>query len=154
MPSSSRPTSFLPQPWIDSRQLGAWSTTTANLWGVLALERFSAKFESAPVAGKSTLSVGAATRAVDWKAAPEGSTESLPWGPALLVRHEGSGKSKMEHQTGKFDDRVRAAAQSFFTAHDLDVLAERAQKRYATPLKKKTVSKSTCTANRVSVGVW
>jgi hypothetical protein len=71
-----------------------------------------------------------------------------------LERHETSGKSKMEHQSGKFDDRVRAAAQSFFTAHDMDVLSERAAKRYAAPTKKKTVSKSACTANRVSVGVW
>ena len=37
---------------------GAWSTTTANLWGVLALERFAAVFEAAPVAGRSTLQLG------------------------------------------------------------------------------------------------
>ncbi len=28
---------------------GHWNTTTANAWGVLALERFSATFEAAPV---------------------------------------------------------------------------------------------------------
>ena len=33
---------------------GAWLTTTANLWGSLALDKFSAKFESTPVAGTTT----------------------------------------------------------------------------------------------------
>ena len=31
---------------------GAWLTTTANLWGSLALDKFAAKFESVPVAGR------------------------------------------------------------------------------------------------------
>jgi hypothetical protein len=48
-----------------------------------------------------------------------------------------AGKSKMEHQSGKHDDRVRAAAQSFFTRHAFDVLADRSQKRYAPPVSKK-----------------
>lgn len=48
-----------------------------------------------------------------------------------LERHEGAGKSKMEHRSGQHDDRVRAAAQSYFTKHDDDVLAERSQKRYS-----------------------
>ncbi len=74
------------------QQGGAWTTTTANLWGVLALERFSQRFESQPVAGRSTLAVGAIARSVDWKASPQGASELLPWGPALAARHEGSGR--------------------------------------------------------------
>jgi alpha-2-macroglobulin len=52
--------------FINRQQNGAWHTTTANLWGGLALERFSEKFESTPVAGltKATLSTG--TASVDW----------------------------------------------------------------------------------------
>ena len=71
-----------------------------------------------------------------------------------LERHEVGSKSKMEHQQGKFDDRFRAAAQSYFTAHDMDVLAERAQKRYALPVRKPVISKSSCTTSQVSVGGW
>jgi hypothetical protein len=71
---------------------GAWGTTTANLWGVLALERFSARFESVPVAGQSTLAVGTTARGVDWKATPDGATETLPWGPALQAKHDGAGR--------------------------------------------------------------
>ena len=47
-----------------------------------------------------------------------------------------AGKSKMEHQAGKHDDRVRAAAQSYFTRHAFDILAERTQKRYSPPIGK------------------
>lgn len=46
------------------------------------------------------------------------------------------GKSKMEHQSGKFDDRVRGAAQSYFTRHAFDVLADRANRRYRPPTNK------------------
>jgi hypothetical protein len=42
-----------------------------------------------------------------------------------------SGKTKMEHQTGKHDDRVRAAAHAYITRHHLDVLQERSTKTYA-----------------------
>lgn len=41
-----------------------------------------------------------------------------------------TGKTKIQHQTGKKDDRVRAAALSYITRHHMDVLAERSQKKY------------------------
>ena len=81
---------------------GAWSTTTANLWGVLALERFSAKFEATPVAGRSSLQLAGSTRTQDWQAAPEGSVLSLPLPTGtqeLQARHEGSGKPWLTVQT-------------------------------------------------------
>lgn len=68
-----------------------------------------------------------------------------------LERHEGAGKSKMEHRSGQHDDRVRAAAQSYFTAHDMDILTERAQKRSAPPAKKKNPS-GPGSANQMGVG--
>jgi hypothetical protein len=64
-----------------------------------------------------------------------------------------SGKSKMEHQSGKFDDRFRAAAQSFFTRHAFDVLADRAQRRYAPPLAQKPpLDLDWCRTSEMSVG--
>lgn len=72
-----------------------------------------------------------------------------------LERHErGSKPSKIEHRTGSHDDRVKAAAMSYFTAHDRDVLAERAQKRYNLPDKKPSDSKGICRANSFSIGNW
>jgi hypothetical protein len=52
--------------FISRQQGGAWHTTTANLWGGLALEKFSAKFEATPVAGTTRASLGGANASVDW----------------------------------------------------------------------------------------
>ena len=52
--------------FIGRQQNGAWHTTTANLWGGLALEKFSARFEAMPVTGTTTAQLGDAQRAVDW----------------------------------------------------------------------------------------
>lgn len=52
--------------FISRQQAGAWHTTTANLWGGLALEKFSAKFEATPVSGTTKAAMGANNAAVDW----------------------------------------------------------------------------------------
>ncbi len=52
--------------FIGRQQGGAWHTTTANLWGGLALEKFSAKFEAMPVAGITKATLAAASASVDW----------------------------------------------------------------------------------------
>lgn len=71
-----------------------------------------------------------------------------------LERHVGGGgKAKMEHREGMHDDRVRASAQAYFTAHDLDDLADRAQRRYMMPeKKKKDVNGGRCMTNTVKIG--
>jgi len=87
---------------------GAWLTTTANLWGSLALDKFGARFESAQVAGRTVAVLGATgdaasatppsrnrPAAVDWSRQPEGGTLRLAWPdqPALLqVAQDGTGK--------------------------------------------------------------
>jgi uncharacterized protein YfaS (alpha-2-macroglobulin family) len=85
--------------FIARQQKGAWHTTTANLWGGLALDKFSAKFEAVPVAGltKAALaSVSAKAASVDWSQGARNNTLFLPWASAakdtLAVTHEGSGK--------------------------------------------------------------
>lgn len=52
--------------FIGRQQNGAWHTTTANLWGSLALEKFSKVFESTPVAGITAATLGTAKAQVDW----------------------------------------------------------------------------------------
>ena len=47
--------------FIGRQQGGAWHTTTANLWGGLALEKFSEKFEAVAVAGMSRASLASST---------------------------------------------------------------------------------------------
>jgi uncharacterized protein YfaS (alpha-2-macroglobulin family) len=77
---------------------GAWSTTTANLWGSLALDKFSAKFESGKVTGKTTASVsssGGKPVLLDWASQASGGALRLPWPDKpgnLSVAHIGGGK--------------------------------------------------------------
>ncbi|HSI60873.1 MAG TPA: MG2 domain-containing protein [Ideonella sp.] len=81
---------------------GAWLTTTANAWGTLALDRFSARFEAVPVAGQSVLALGAAQAKVDWAATPQGAQRELPWSAAaasLQASHQGAGQPWLSVQT-------------------------------------------------------
>jgi uncharacterized protein YfaS (alpha-2-macroglobulin family) len=52
--------------FLGRQQNGAWHTTTANLWGGLALEKFSKVFEATPVTGNTTATLGARNASVDW----------------------------------------------------------------------------------------
>jgi len=88
------------------QQRGAWSTTTANLWGALALEKFAARFEREPVAGRSVLRVATGAevseRSVDWARRAQGERFTLPLpaaGARLQARHEGSGRPWLALQT-------------------------------------------------------
>ncbi|NUZ07956.1 alpha-2-macroglobulin family protein [Piscinibacter koreensis] len=98
---------------------GAWLTTTANLWGSLALDKFSARFELQKVAGRTvaSFSAGSTTAAsaalpgalpasaaaattaarpvADWATRPAGGAVRLAWPerPATLaVAQDGTGK--------------------------------------------------------------
>ncbi len=74
---------------------GHWSTTTANAWGVLAMEKFSRKFESVPVTGETDAALGDNTRGVAWAKAPAGAAAAFAWPKgrgSLAVTHRGTGK--------------------------------------------------------------
>jgi uncharacterized protein YfaS (alpha-2-macroglobulin family) len=74
---------------------GAWLTTTANLWGSLALDKFAAKFESVKVAGRTVATTGGTPASIDWARQTDGGRVVLPWpsgAGALTVTQEGSGK--------------------------------------------------------------
>jgi alpha-2-macroglobulin len=77
------------------RQLhGHWNTTVANAWGVLAMKKFSAQFESTPVAGATVVRYGSEQQAVTWPHPQKAATTDLSWqeGKGILdVRHQGSG---------------------------------------------------------------
>ena len=79
---------------LGRQQLGHWNTTVANAWGVLALEKFSAAFESTPVSGHTALQFGGAQRSLDWSVASRAQQVNLPWqqAPATLqLTHSGGG---------------------------------------------------------------
>ncbi len=74
---------------------GAWDLTTANAWGVLALEKFSQKFEAVPVAGETSALLDGKSKRGDWQREPSGFDLRFPWPKGkerLSVEHSGSGK--------------------------------------------------------------
>ncbi len=68
---------------------GTWQTMTANLWGELAVARFSRLFESTPVTGNTKVQLGDAAQSVKWSAAAASATPitrsmMLPWSTGSL----------------------------------------------------------------------
>ncbi|WP_326533195.1 alpha-2-macroglobulin family protein [Pseudorhodoferax sp.] len=81
---------------IARQQRGAWQTTTANLWGSLALRKFSARYEAEAVSGSTRAQLGSESANADWPAKGAPPAMFLPWpGSAateLRATHGGSGK--------------------------------------------------------------
>ncbi len=74
---------------------GKWSTTVANAWGVLAMERFSREYEAETLSGTTAALLGAASGFVDWEKTPKGGDVLLPWPKGegtLRVSHKGEGR--------------------------------------------------------------
>ncbi len=80
---------------LGRQQRGHWNTTVANAWGTLAMQRFSAKFESTPVTGKTGIALGTTRRELTWPSPEASRAVSLPWPTErtnLGVAHLGTGK--------------------------------------------------------------
>jgi hypothetical protein len=76
-------------------QQGHWNTTVANAWGVLAMEKFSARFEATPVTGATALTYGAASDSVSWDTGAPVHEKSFPWQEGrqdLVLTQQGTGK--------------------------------------------------------------
>jgi hypothetical protein len=66
-----------------------------------------------------------------------------------------SGKTRLDHQSGKHDDRIMAAALSYFSRHAFDVMADRSTKRYALPTSKlPPINWEYANTGQISVGEW
>ncbi|NTV14113.1 MAG: alpha-2-macroglobulin [Desulfobulbaceae bacterium] len=80
---------------LGRQQGGHWQTTVANAWGVLALRKFSEKFEKTPVTGSSTAILGPDKFTVTWPKAVGDAQKTFPWpkAPAALnLTHSGAGQ--------------------------------------------------------------
>jgi hypothetical protein len=74
---------------------GHWDLTTANAWGVLAMERFSERYESGEVGGTTRFDLAAESRTVDWGSPLRADSLTVAWpeGKAeLAVEHRGTGE--------------------------------------------------------------
>lgn len=79
---------------IGRQKNGAWSSTPANAWGILAMDRFSKQFEKTAVSGRSSATLGDRAKPVDWKGGAEKSILRFDWpgNPATLtLDHQGAG---------------------------------------------------------------
>lgn len=78
------------------RQLqGRWNTTVANAWGVLAMKKFSAKFEATPVSGSTRAVLEKQDFQADWNSDKRSAQQTLDWPngtAALQLTHNGNGK--------------------------------------------------------------
>jgi alpha-2-macroglobulin len=80
---------------LGRQKSGAWLTTTANLWGSLALDKFTAKFESVKLSGFTKAALDDKTGSVDWSKSPVGGTVKFAWpaeASSLTVTQDGTGK--------------------------------------------------------------
>jgi hypothetical protein len=80
---------------ISRQRQGRWDLTTANAWGVLAMERFSEQHEGGEIHGTTLVDLAGQSRAVDWGSPLRADSFLLPWhsGKAeLVVEHQGTGK--------------------------------------------------------------
>ncbi|SFD70475.1 MG2 domain-containing protein [Massilia yuzhufengensis] len=75
---------------LGRQQQGRWNTTLANAWGVLAMRKFSSRFEATPVTGKARVQLAGQ----DWSGTlPASVLQGWPDQAApLAIRHEGTGK--------------------------------------------------------------
>ena len=80
---------------LGRQQRGHWNTTVANAWGVLAMKRFSAKFEATPVTGATSATLGKDKFVAEWRVDTKQAQQLLDWPAAaapVALSHDGSGK--------------------------------------------------------------
>jgi len=73
---------------------GAWPSTIANAWGVLAIKKFADALESQSVAGQTVASLASQSKQLDWSHDSKGGQLGFDWPPApasLDLTHRGSG---------------------------------------------------------------
>jgi len=81
---------------------GHWDLTTANAWGVLAMQRFSRALEAEPVTGSTRVELAGRSAVVDWSRSPQGDAALLPWPESradLSAVHTGGGRPWLSVQS-------------------------------------------------------
>ncbi len=138
------------------QQRGAWHTGVANAWGVLAMERFAARFESEPVAGTTHSSYGT-QMSWQWDAAAR-TGDAAGEGGEVGER----GEAAFEHpwQTGDWQTTGSQAAGSLSLRHEGQGRPwAMVRSRAAVPREQATASGFTITRSvtpvlRQQAGVW
>lgn len=80
---------------LGRQQRGAWDLTTANAWGVLAVENFSKKFETATVSGSTAVTLGGNTQHREWAEKSPATELKFGWPKGrdqMTISHAGTGR--------------------------------------------------------------
>ena len=93
------------------QRAGHWGTTTANAWGVLALERAGRVLEPAPVTGTTTAMLDTQRDELTWTDHPIGGTLELAWPSRPRRAHRRARRDGRTLGHGG-DPRRRAAART------------------------------------------
>ena len=116
------------------QQRGAWSTTVANAWSVVAFERFGERFEAAPVRGRTGATAGGTPQLLDWARTPEGGALNVPWPAAagtLRVTHEGAGRPWVTVQARAAVPVTQPVAAGFTLTRTLVPVSQRESGRWS-----------------------
>jgi uncharacterized protein YfaS (alpha-2-macroglobulin family) len=79
---------------LGRQRRGSWDLTTANAWGVLAVEKFSKKFEATAVSGITSVSIGDNTKNNNWSERSAGADLKFGWPKGrerMTISHAGAG---------------------------------------------------------------
>ncbi|MCU0560463.1 MAG: MG2 domain-containing protein [Desulfobacterales bacterium] len=116
------------------QRLGRWDLTTANAWGVLAMERFSEALEADAVTGTTQVELAGHARAFEWDAPLKGGSVLIPW-PAgradLQLRHRGGGRPWVSIHAVAAVPLREPLASGFTIRKRLDALDRRAPERWS-----------------------
>ncbi|CAN7621278.1 MG2 domain-containing protein [Trinickia sp. LjRoot230] len=98
---------------------GAWQTTTSNLLGSLAVERFSKVFESVPVSGQTKLQLGQTVKTIAWgKAASNAANNASATAATTATSAAKTADMHAELLPWPSEARTSSAASTLTLTHD------------------------------------
>lgn len=135
------------------RKGGHWQTTTANAWGVLAMEAFSNRFEVEPVKGLSRASLASSSKSLDWNKTSDGGTLSFDWpqSPSTLdVVQKGTGRPWIMVQSRAAVPLKMPLSSGYRISKTIEVL----ERKHPGVLSKGDVARVTLTVDAQSDMTW
>ena len=105
---------------------GAWSTTTANAWGAVAVRGFAAKFEQAKVDGQTGVKLGAANRVHAWTTGAAQFDLPQPEGASnAQFSHSGAGQPWLQAQVMAAVPLLEPVASGYRISRSLEAVERR-----------------------------
>lgn len=108
------------------QRLGAWSTTTANAWGAVAVRSFTLKFEAGQVKGQTSVQLGSVSRSHAWTAGPVQFDLAQPAGDSVArFSHSGTGRPWLQAQVLAAVPLTQAVISGYRISRSLEPVEQR-----------------------------